>query len=97
MTTIEQRMNSLTRANEVRTGRAKVKRAIADGEQDVRELLLDPPQVCLRMPVGDALMAVPRYGAERVRKLARAVGTEPSRPIGRLTERQRQTIAALIA
>jgi hypothetical protein len=91
-----QRMTSLAKANYVRTGRAEIKRAIHGGDRDVRELLTDPPEVCLRMAVGELLLALPRYGNERVRKLTRQVGTEPSRPIGRLTERQRVGIAELI-
>jgi hypothetical protein len=72
---------AMQRANEVRLGRAKVKRGIRRGELDpcavlrVEEKVLlelelgDDPNILLGMPVLDILIAIPRFGPVRAQRL----------------------------
>lgn len=94
-----QRMDALARANAVRTERARVKRAIAVGERDITELLADPPEACLGMAIGELLRARRGLGPAKIRMLLRAEEVRidsPTRPIGRLTGRQRIALASLV-
>lgn len=97
----DQNMTALAMANDVRTRRAELKRQIAVGDKDVRELLADPPQFALKMPINQLLQAQHRYGPGRVRRLLTLPGIaglpdvviNEKTPIGRLTVRQRTLIA----
>src|SRR5688500_19816775 len=59
---LTQRMDALQRANEIRTGRATLKRDLKAGRQQIHGLLLDPPEYLLTAKVFDRLLAGRRYG-----------------------------------
>ena len=92
-----QRLRALERANEIRLARASIKRRIADGEVSAADVILECPDAADTWPVGELLMSQRRWGAMRCRKfLARNQITE-TKPIGTLTERQRQMLACSLS
>lgn len=88
---------ALQRANHVRLARAQIKRDVAVGKLDVRDLLEDPPAECLNMKATDLLEALPRWGEKRAGCAVRQVGASEARTLGRLTPRQRAEIAELVS
>jgi hypothetical protein len=94
---LDQRTTALARANAVRIERARIKRALAVGELDVREILEDPPPECLRMGIGELLLAVPKVGDVRLRGFLRqAMVDAGTRQLGRLSARQRSVLADMV-
>jgi hypothetical protein len=92
-----QYMRALERANQVRLARAELKRRIATGELDVTDVLLDCPWEATSMAVADLLMSQRRWGHTRCRKFLAQVPMSEKKTIGSLTDRQRQTLAALLS
>lgn len=92
-----QHLRALERANEVRLARAELKRRIASGELLPAEVILEQPWEAHTMSVSDLLTSQRRWGGQRTRRLLAAVPVAETKTIGTLTERQRQTLAALLA
>ncbi|MBA3748929.1 MAG: hypothetical protein H0W96_15765, partial [Solirubrobacterales bacterium] len=57
-----QRLDALSRANDVRSARAKLKKDLKAGRCTIEDLLRDPPDYILTAKVFDMLLAVPKYG-----------------------------------
>lgn len=95
--TIAQRMEALRIANETRSRRARLKCAIKRGDQDVTEVLLNPPVWLRSMHVFDLLMAVPWWGRVKVNKMLRRLEISPSKTVGGLSERQRRVLVNELA
>jgi hypothetical protein len=91
-----QRLRALERANEIRLARAALKRRVADGEVSAAEVILDCPDAAVSWPVGDLLMSQRRWGSTRCRKFLSRSHIVETKPIGSLTERQRQVLAAAL-
>lgn len=75
---LAQRMDALKRANQIRTDRADLKKALARGGARIADVLQDPPECVLTAKVNELLLALPRYGRVRVNKAlaqARVSGT----------------------
>ncbi|HKG16077.1 MAG TPA: integration host factor, actinobacterial type [Solirubrobacteraceae bacterium] len=87
-----QRMDALSRANEIRTRRAQLKRDLKAGRQSIHALLLDPPTYVETAKVFDMLLAVPKYGRVKVNKVLAQCRISPSKTIGGLSERQRSEL-----
>ena len=87
-----QRMDALSRANEIRTRRAQLKRDLKAGRQSIHALLLDPPAYVETAKVFDMLLAVPKYGRVKVNKVLAQCRISPSKTIGGLSERQRSEL-----
>lgn len=94
MTPEPQRLRALERANEVRLGRAELKRRIAEGELSAAEVILACPWQAHSWSVGELLMSQRRWGNTRCRKFLYHNQISELKPIGKLTERQRQLLAA---
>ena len=88
----EQRFAALRKANEVRSGRAQLKRALADGAASIEHVLASPPECARQQKVEDVLLAVPKYGPSKVARLLAHCRISPAKTIGGLTERQRQEL-----
>ncbi len=86
---LNQRMDALHRANEIRTRRAQLKRDLKAGRQSIHSLLLDPPEWLETAKVFDMLLAVPKYGRVKVNRVLQQCRISPSKTIGGLSERQR--------
>ena len=92
-----QYMRALERANQVRLARAELKRRVATGEIDVAEVILDCPWEAESMAVADLLMSQRRWGQTRCRKFLAQMPMSEKKTIGSMTDRQRQTLAAMLA
>jgi hypothetical protein len=92
-----QYMRALERANEVRLARAELKRKVAMDEIEVAEVILDCPSEAQSMAVADLLMSQRRWGQARCRKFLAQIPMSEKKTIGSMTDRQRQTLAAMLA
>jgi hypothetical protein len=91
-----QYMRALERANQVRLARAELKRRIALGEIDVADVVLDCPWEAASMAVADLLMSQRRWGQTRCRKFLANMAMSERKTIESMTDRQRQTLAAML-
>ncbi len=89
-----QRLRALERANEVRLARAELKRQIADGAVSAADIILAPPQEARSWAVGDLLLSQRRWGTTRCRKFLVRNQVNETKPLEKLTERQRRMLAA---
>lgn len=89
-----QRLRALERANQIRLARAAIKRRIALGEVSAADIILECPEAVSSWPVGDLLMSQRRWGSTRCQKFLRHNGITETKPVGTLTERQRQLLAS---
>jgi hypothetical protein len=88
-----QRLRALVRANEVRLARAGLKRRVGLGEVSAAEVLVACPPEASSMSVSDLLMSQRRWGTTRCRKFLARNQIVETKPIGKLTERQRLLLA----
>jgi S13-like protein len=93
---LTQRMDALKRANDVRTRRAKLKRDLRAGRQQIHGLLLDPPEYLATAKVFDLLLAVPKYGRVKVNRILTQCRISPSKTIGGLSQRQRNELVSYL-
>lgn len=93
---LEQRMEALKRANDVRHHRAELKRDLKARRVGVAGLLLNPPEFTASMKVFDVLLATPKVGRVKCNKLLGQCRISPSKTIGGLTDRQREELAGLL-
>src|SRR5680860_1287371 len=82
--THKQRMEALSRANRVRSERARLKENLKKGESKIADVLEEPPA-----KVFDLLMAVPQCGRVRTIKVLERCRVSPSKTVIGLTPRQR--------
>src|SRR3974390_16299 len=59
---LDQRMEALRRANEIRSLRAQLKRDLKDGNVQIASVIQNPPEYVQTAKVFDMLIAVPKYG-----------------------------------
>jgi len=89
-------LEALERANDVRLARAQLKRRVRAGGMDAAEVLLTSPWQTRTMSVGELLMTQRGWGRVRVRRLLLSVAVPENKEIGKLTERQRLAVAAVL-
>src|SRR5207253_11503419 len=92
-----QHMRALARANQVRLARAELKRKVAVEEIDVGQVILHCPWEAESMAVADLLMSQRRWGQTRCRRFLAQIPMSEKKTVGSMTERQRQTLAAMLA
>ena len=90
---LDQRIDALSRANEVRALRAQLKRDLKAGRVSIGALLLDPPPYLESAKVFDMLLALPKYGRVKATKILHSCRVSPSKTFGGLSERQRAELA----
>src|SRR5689334_8708822 len=93
---LNQRMDALARANEIRIKRAQLKRDLKAGRRSIHSLLLDPPEYVETAKVFDMLLAVPKYGRVKVNKVLQQCRISPSKTIGGLSQRQRAELVSML-
>src|SRR3954452_10636523 len=91
-----QRMDALSRANQIRTRRAQLKRDLKAGRTSIQQVLTDPPDWVETAKVFDMMLAVPKYGRVKVNKVLQTCRISPSKTIGGLSERQRTELVTLL-
>ena len=93
---LDQRMEALKRANDIRVRRAQLKKDLKDGHGPAsRTILLDPPEYVSTAKVFDMLMAVPKFGRVKAARLLNQCRISQSKTVGGLSERQRAELVEL--
>src|SRR5260370_5025111 len=59
---LDQRMEALKRANDIRVRRARLKKDLKDGRVQIEQILSNPPEYVSTAKGFDMLMAVPQFG-----------------------------------
>jgi len=91
---LDQRMDALSRANQVRSRRAALKGELKRGVVSIREVLAAPPEYLLTAKVVDLLMAAPKCGRVKSAKILEQCRISPSKTVGGLSDRQRSELLA---
>src|SRR4026207_690039 len=79
---LDQRMEALQRANDIRVRRAQLKRDLKDGRVQIESILLDPPEYVSTAKVFDMLMAVPKFGRVKAARLLNQCRLSQSKTVG---------------
>ena len=93
---LDQRMEALDRANDIRVKRAQLKKDLKDGH--VRrsiQILRNPPEYVSTAKVFDILMAVPKFGRVKAARFLNQCRISQSKTVGGLSERQRTELVGL--
>ena len=93
---LDQRMEALKRANDIRVRRAQLKKDLKDGrvqiERDPRAIR---PSTSSTAKVFDMLMAVPKFGRVKAARFLNQCRISQSKTVGGLSERQRTELIGL--
>lgn len=93
---LQQRMDALSRANDIRTRRAQLKRDLKAGRKSIHDLLLEPPEFIETAKVFDLMLAVPKYGRVKANKVLVNCRISPSKTVGGMSQRQRAELVSLL-
>lgn len=93
---LDQRMDALRRANDVRVKRAQLKKDLKNGKVQVEAILSDPPEYVGTAKVIDMLMAVPKFGRVKAARFLNQCRISPSKTIAGLSDRQREELVNLL-
>ena len=94
---LDQRMEALKRANDIRVRRAQLKKDLKNGDVDIQEILREPPNYVETAKVFDMLMAVPKFGRVKAARLLNQCRISQSKTVGGLSERQRDELVGLLS
>ena len=92
---LDQRMDALRRANDVRVRRAQLKKDLKEGKAQIEQILGDPPEYVETAKVIDILMAVPKFGRVKAARFLNACRISQSKTVGGLSDRQRTELVDL--
>ncbi len=92
---LDQRMEALQRANDIRVRRAKLKKDLKVGRTRIEAILSDPPEYVLTAKVFDMLMAVPKFGRVKAARFLNQCRISQSKTVGGLSDRQRAELIGL--
>ncbi len=93
---LDQRMDALRRANEIRVRRAQLKKDLKAGSMRIEQILSDPPEYVETAKVVDILMAVPKFGRVKAARFLNQCRISQSKTVGGLSERQRAELVSLL-
>ena len=93
---LDQRMEALRRANEIRSSRAQLKRDLKSGQVAIGSIIANPPDFVLTAKVFDMLMAVPKYGKVKATRFLNHCRISQGKTMGGLSERQRHELLELL-
>ncbi|MGH3103983.1 MAG: integration host factor, actinobacterial type [Gaiellaceae bacterium] len=94
---LDQRMEALKRANDIRVRRAQLKKDLKDGRLRIEAVLVDPPEYVETAKVFDILMAVPKFGRVKAARFLNQCRISQSKTVGGLSERQRAELLGLFS
>ena len=94
---LDQRMEALKRANDIRVRRAKLKKDLKEGRAQIERVLSNPPEYVETAKVFDILMAVPKFGRVKAAKLLNQCRISQSKTVGGLSDRQRTELVGLFS
>jgi hypothetical protein len=92
---LDQRMEALRRANDIRVRRAQLKKDLKLGRVKLEDILRDPPDFVSTAKVLDMLMAVPKLGQVKARRYLTLCRISESKTVGGLSDRQRAELIGL--
>jgi hypothetical protein len=92
---LDQRMEALKRANDIRVKRAKLKKDLKDGRVRIDQILRTPPEYVETAKVFDILMAVPKFGRVKAARFLNQARISQAKTVGGLSERQRAELVGL--
>jgi hypothetical protein len=92
---LDQRMEALKRANDIRVRRAQLKKDLKTGSVSVDDILRNPPEYVSTAKVFDILMAVPKFGRVKAARFLNQCRISQSKTVGGLSERQRAELIGL--
>ncbi len=92
---LDQRMEALKRANDIRVKRARLKRDLKDGNVRIDSILRNPPEYVETAKVFDILMAVPKFGRVKAARFLNQARISQAKTVGGLSERQRSELVGL--
>jgi hypothetical protein len=92
---LDQRMEALQRANDVRVKRARLKKDLKTGRVRVEEILADPPEYVGTAKVFDMLMAVPKFGRVKAARFLNQCRISQAKTVAGLSDRQREELVSL--
>ena len=93
---LDQRMEALQRANDIRVRRAQLKKDLKEGRVSIEKILSDPPDYVSTAKVFDMLMAVPKFGRVKAARLLNQCRISQSKTVGGLSERQRAELVGFL-
>lgn len=93
---LDQRMDALRRANEIRSRRAQLKRDLKSGRASIAQVIDQPPDFVMTAKVFDMLMAVPKYGKVKATRFLNTCRISQGKTIGGLSDRQRSELLELL-
>jgi hypothetical protein len=88
-------MRALRHANEIRVGRARLKRELASGRVRIEDIIAQPPEFAQTAKVYDLLLALPKVGPAKAARSLSQCRIAPSRTVAGLTDRQRHALIGL--
>jgi hypothetical protein len=89
---LQQRLDALKRANEIRTGRAQLKRDLKAGRKSLLDVLASPPPCAESAKTFDMLLAAPKIGRVKANAILTRNQVSPSKTLAGLTDRQRDAL-----
>jgi hypothetical protein len=92
---LDQRMEALKRANDIRVRRAQLKKDLKTGSANIDDILRNPPEYVSTAKVFDILMAVPKFGRVKAARFLNQCRISQSKTVGGLSERQRTELIGL--
>ena len=92
---LDQRMDALKRANDVRVKRAQLKKDLKEGKVRIEQILGNPPEYVSTAKVVDILMAVPKFGRVKAARFLNTCRISQSKTVGGLSDRQRAELIGL--
>lgn len=93
---LDQRMEALRRANEIRSRRAQLKKDLKSGQASIGTIIAEPPDFVMTAKVFDMLMAVPKYGKVKATRFLNTCRISQGKTIGGLSDRQRSELLELL-
>lgn len=89
-------MEALSRANEIRVRRARLKKDLKSGTVRLDEILDEPPDYVGTAKVFDMLLAVPKFGRVKATRFLNQCRISQSKTVGGLSDRQRTELVGLL-
>jgi hypothetical protein len=92
---LDQRMEALRRANDIRVRCAQLKKDLKVGRVQIEQILSNPPEFVSTAKVFDMLMAVPKFGRVKAARFLNQCRISQSKTVGGLSDRQRAELIGL--
>jgi hypothetical protein len=93
---LDQRLDALRRANEIRSLRAQLKKELKSGALSVEKVISEPKDFVLTAKVFDIIVAAPKYGKVKATRLLNQCRISQGKTLGGLSTRQRDELVDLL-